>query len=478
MKVHLNAMTRLSGLALLILVTAQPVLPEAYAQTPNTNGETLIAASGSSGSARSAILKSVVVGDRLATPREVGDVLIVRGGVPVPAELDMPLRVGDIIKTGKYTAVVAFDDGKTEVTLEPNTQIDVLNPSIRAVIGELFVKAKGLFSVKTKYGKAATEGTMFDVRLEAKTVEISVFEGRVRAKPKGADSRSILIEPAQEVVLSEDSPPIKREIPETKMKLTIERVHEVETALGDLSSVERIPPFAVLLAQQDKQSKLIREAQDLLNALGYEAGPIDGKERPELRRAVRKFKEDNKLEGEPDVNQSLIEALREAKRKKERDAEKLIIPQLGMKTPATGKRYDANTLTPAQVKGAAKACYDQVKQKEKLKQLRAELTETTKKLRDSTKQLNDEAARIDQTDQAAIDRYTAKVKKHEEMVQRFDEKLRPNYDREQKVYSRKYEQWLQQYQGKRFWQEDLEAALKLPSHQKYAPIMGQCIERR
>lgn len=60
----------------------------------------------------------------------------------------------------------------------------------------------------------------------------------------------------------------------------------------------------------------VREAQRLLNALGYEAGPADGRTGARTRAAVRRFQRDRGLADDGRIGPATLAALREAARRR------------------------------------------------------------------------------------------------------------------------------------------------------------------
>jgi ferric-dicitrate binding protein FerR (iron transport regulator) len=90
----------------------------------------------------------------------------------------MDLRPGDRIDTGpRADAVIRYASG-TEVLMRPNSGGRI--GSLTEVIGEVFVKVKGFFSVDTTFVKAGARGTAYLVRTYAGgTTSVVVIEGVV-----------------------------------------------------------------------------------------------------------------------------------------------------------------------------------------------------------------------------------------------------------------------------------------------------------
>jgi hypothetical protein len=120
----------------------------------------------------------VVDGTRLAQAREPGLAIVIRDGVRQEAYAAMTLHVGDRIETGpRADAVIRYASG-TEVLMRPNSGGRI--GSLTDVIGEVFVKVKGIFSVDTTFVKAGARGTAYLVRTYAGgTTSVVVIEGIV-----------------------------------------------------------------------------------------------------------------------------------------------------------------------------------------------------------------------------------------------------------------------------------------------------------
>jgi hypothetical protein len=120
----------------------------------------------------------VVDGSRLAQAREGGFVAVVRDGMRLDAHAGMSLHAGDRVETGpRADAVLRYPSG-TEVIMRPNSGGRI--GSLTDVIGEVFVKVKGLFSVDTTFVRAGARGTAYLVRsFPGGATSIVVFEGVV-----------------------------------------------------------------------------------------------------------------------------------------------------------------------------------------------------------------------------------------------------------------------------------------------------------
>jgi len=120
----------------------------------------------------------VVDGARLAGARESGWVVVVRDGVRQNAHAGMSLHAGDRVETGpRADAVLRYPSG-TEVIMRPLSGGSI--GSLTDVIGEVFVKVRGLFSVDTTFVRAGARGTSYLVRtFPGGATSIVVFEGAV-----------------------------------------------------------------------------------------------------------------------------------------------------------------------------------------------------------------------------------------------------------------------------------------------------------
>jgi CHASE2 domain-containing sensor protein len=113
------------------------------------------------------------------TVKEVqGSAVVIQQGRAITARSDLALKAGDELQTEPGSAVILHFPGSDEVYVLPQTRVRI--ESIRDLIGDIFVRAKGLFAVKTEFATAGVEGTEFFVSVDAKnTVSVGVFKGRV-----------------------------------------------------------------------------------------------------------------------------------------------------------------------------------------------------------------------------------------------------------------------------------------------------------
>jgi hypothetical protein len=105
-----------------------------------------------------------------------GDAMqLVRNGAAYHVTPDMVLQPGDALSTGPDTAAVVSYPGGARAYVYPNSKVRI--GSIIDDIGQVFVKVKGLFKVKTTFVTAGSEGTQYWVNVKADDqVKIVVFE--------------------------------------------------------------------------------------------------------------------------------------------------------------------------------------------------------------------------------------------------------------------------------------------------------------
>jgi len=124
------------------------------------------------------ITLGVVQGGQLVDGGTIAGVDIVRKGARAQPKHNMALETGDEIRADALsTVVLTFAEG-ARVYVQPNTHVRL--GSIFVFIGEVLVKARGLFKVKTEYATAASEGTEYLVRVDPEArVRVVVAEDRV-----------------------------------------------------------------------------------------------------------------------------------------------------------------------------------------------------------------------------------------------------------------------------------------------------------
>ncbi|HEY0859085.1 MAG TPA: FecR family protein [Albitalea sp.] len=128
---------------------------------------------------RAITLEGIVVDGRLARPDESGLVRINRDGAWIDARVPTTLRPGDWVMTGHSAqALIRYPSG-SEVYMRSNTRGRV--GSFSELVGEVFVKIRGLFAVQTTFVEAGAEGTAYSVRAtQSGDYAVVVFDGTVR----------------------------------------------------------------------------------------------------------------------------------------------------------------------------------------------------------------------------------------------------------------------------------------------------------
>ena len=126
-----------------------------------------------------ATLAAVIVdAQRLARGDEwPSQVRVWRGNAPLAVQPKMALQPGDLVRTGPGAhAVLYFQNA--EVLMRPNSQGRV--GSLTDVIGEVFAKIRGAFSVETTFVRAGARGTAYLVRgTDDGAAVVTVFDGTV-----------------------------------------------------------------------------------------------------------------------------------------------------------------------------------------------------------------------------------------------------------------------------------------------------------
>ena len=127
------------------------------------------------------ITLGVVQDGQLVDSAAIVGVDVMRKGARSQPKSNMALEAGDEIRTNaQSTAVITYAEG-ARVHVQPNTHVRL--GSIFVFIGEVLVKARGMFKVQTEYATAASEGTEYLVRVEQREpdthVRVVVAEDRV-----------------------------------------------------------------------------------------------------------------------------------------------------------------------------------------------------------------------------------------------------------------------------------------------------------
>ena len=359
-------------------------------------------------------LREVIVDGISATPEQFQDILIVRNGETIVAERNMYLHAGTMISTGNATAILTFEDDNVEVQLFTNSQLDVLNPSVRAVVGGLFVKIrkrlKEVFKVKSEYGVAGAEGTQFAVFAGPESNSIEVYDGSVTIEPEIQGGAPLVIEVGYGVLLEPDEAPQIYPLPEAQMQEILGRVRFVDAAA--VLEYEPIPVAALPSEVKVPDPELVRQAQQWLHDLEYDPGPVTGELSDQTVAEIGRFKADTGQPGDLEVNQALIDSLKAEWKRRNMTIIDALPPEpetLGLPTPPEGKTYPPDHLTPEDIRRCAidKIKFDRRKQAldEELKQLNS----LSKVLDDEASEIDRQRSALDGQDQATVDAFNAGV---------------------------------------------------------------------
>ncbi len=267
---------------------------------------------------QSPLLKAVVTHQRIASEREVGNILVMRGDRPFAGVTRMTLVAGDSLITGDQTAIVGYADQSWEAVVHPNTQIDFKGGEIKVIFGRMFVQLKPSdqnllpISVTSNYGRVTAGKSSFEIDVSEERAIMTVIAGSIDlTRPS---SEVITLQTLDEAVLIKDAPVVTRPISSDSFAKIGSRIATLSN-LGVVSSPGAAPSAqekAIASNDPQKDGQLVRNqtAQALLNQLGYDAGPPDGVAGPRTLRAVAAFRLDQKLAGTTEINDTLIAALR------------------------------------------------------------------------------------------------------------------------------------------------------------------------
>jgi beta-lactam-binding protein with PASTA domain len=129
-------------------------------------------------------LDGVMSGDQLAVGGDLQDVRVIRDGSLTPTRPGMSLLKGDRIATGPDArAVISFAAG-WEVIVETESELEILNPTIKMSFGRAIVtaykKVKEILKAQTEYVVAAPESTQYLIDVRGDDFTLIVLRGRVR----------------------------------------------------------------------------------------------------------------------------------------------------------------------------------------------------------------------------------------------------------------------------------------------------------
>ncbi|PLX59576.1 MAG: hypothetical protein C0630_19310 [Sedimenticola selenatireducens] len=391
------------------------------------------------------ILRNAVSGDRPADPAEFADILIVRDRRSIPVVPNMRLRPGDLVSTGNLEAVITFDGDEKELIVGSNSQIDILNPSIRAVIGEVVVKIKtgvtkaatatrDLFRVEGEFVRAAAEGTIFYFRTSAEATEVRVFEGRVRMEPNLNEAESLLLEAGEIATYQPNKTPVKHRMSSDQINEILVKVRRIEHAVPPYSGRQIMPPpepqpvvpkppdTPVITASTDRP-ELVREVKRLLLALGYDPGPLNTNENESTTAAVRAFKQSRNLPGPAQIDEPLARVLRTEKNALDR---RQPLPPLdrgsikGIDAAAGKKVYTKNVMTADELIECIRQDQRAEAGKAALDATMAELDARKKLLENLAEALDQLYKNLDRSDQTAVDSYNARITDYQLLAEKFN----------------------------------------------------------
>lgn len=164
------------------------------------------------------------------------EVRVVRPGVGVMTPLPAHLGAGDELSTGPATEVVLLFPNDNWVLVRPNTKVaigslEVRGPSEPAAapspgpeapigrpvgqqtpMGEVVVKARSGFRVRTRYVNGDVEGTRYVLSVDTgKTAVLKVSEGVVALTSRAKSWERIRVHEGQRAVIDGGAPPVTTE---------------------------------------------------------------------------------------------------------------------------------------------------------------------------------------------------------------------------------------------------------------------------
>lgn len=310
---------------------------------------------------QSPLLKAVVMHQRLASEREVGNILVLRGGRPFAGVTRMTLVAGDSLVTGDQTAVIGYADQSWEAVVHPNTQVDFRGGEVKVAFGRMYAQIMPTeqkllpIAVTSAFGSITGGDGSFEIDVTEERAVLTVVSGRIElTRPS---SGSVTLQELDEVVLVTDAPLVTRPISGAKYREISDRIAALSD-LGVVAAPDTAQPTKVAAqpapaataapkadaqrAEAAAQTARNRSAQALLNDLGYDAGPPDGVAGPRTLRAVAAFRLDQQLPGTTEIDDNLIAALRKAPPRKVAPE-----PTVATATPAKVKAPSTTGLKPA-----------------------------------------------------------------------------------------------------------------------------------
>lgn len=227
---------------------------------------TLLLLCGLSAGCGLASLQSVLKQDRLATTGEVQEVQVFRKGVRVATQLGMELEKEDEIRTNAdSTAVLRFADG-TEIIVAANTHVKV--SSLFVFLGEIYVKARGLFGVETEFVTAGVEGTEYLLTVgRGSSVALIVVDGTVSMTSRTGRWAPISVRKFEGATAKGPAAPQMRPWDPAEISGIIRRVNQVGRATGTGAAL--LVPSLTGISEN--------EARRVLSAEGLSVGKVRGR---------------------------------------------------------------------------------------------------------------------------------------------------------------------------------------------------------
>ena len=401
-------------------------------------------------------LRDAVLDGEVASYEQFGEIVVFRQGDTVRAEKGMPLYPGDIISTGPLDVIITFNDDEVEVIAGKSGQVDILNPSIRAVLGEFVVKIKeatqDFFRVETEFGAAITESTIFIVRAEPSRVDISVFEGNVRVEPELAAAEPVRLAAGEATIMRFQEMPEKRIMDREDTERIITNVRRVERAIQPYTGKRIVKPFAVL--SPEEQETLVRQSKRLLISLGYDPGPLNGEVNQQTLSAVSGFKKRQQLPGPARIDQDLVDALEQAKSELDRKTplepvDLNAVP--GLDTPSGGKVYGDDFLTTDDLVECIRLKQRIEESDSNLEKAKIQLDE---KVSSMNRQLDQKLKDLDQTNADAVEKYNEEVGRVNTQRKRYSE----DYNKLVVSGNELVDTWNTLYSNRKYFREDMSEA--------------------
>jgi PASTA domain/FecR protein len=223
-----------------------------------------LAATDCATTSRFATLEGVIKDERPASGRELQLVQIEREGRTKATLVGMPLTKADrIVTAAGVKAVITFEDG-WEVTLEPGSELEILNPSIFLRIGSAIVtklrEFRATLQAHTEYTVAAPEGTLFKIEVRGEEVTYKVVEGRLRVSSQSEAWAPVVLGPLEQSTAVGSAPPERAQLDQREADAIRREARRADDILRP-----EVPAVV---------GKSLEEAQNLLAAAGFKTGDV------------------------------------------------------------------------------------------------------------------------------------------------------------------------------------------------------------